>query len=75
MVMGTHKVVEDLIADDAGHFEALLAGDRVDNHVAVDTNEVLRVENTVLILANGQLSAGLVKAVSGKRTRSAAWRR
>jgi hypothetical protein len=43
-------VVEDLVADDARHFEALLAGDRVDDHVAVDADEVFRVEDAVLVL-------------------------
>lgn len=43
-------MVEDLIADDAGHFKALLAGHRVDNHVPVDADEVFRVEYAVLIL-------------------------
>lgn len=47
---GTHQVVQDLIADHARHFEALLARDRVDNHVAVDADEVLRVQDAVLIL-------------------------
>jgi hypothetical protein len=46
----TYQVVEDLVADDARHLEALLAGDRVDNDVAVDADEVLRVEDAVLIL-------------------------
>ena len=43
-------MVEDLVPDDARHFEALLACDRVDDHVAVDTDEVLRIKNAVLIL-------------------------
>jgi hypothetical protein len=43
-------MVEDLVADDARHFEALLAGDRVDDHVAMDADEVFRVEDAVLIL-------------------------
>jgi hypothetical protein len=46
----TYQVVENLVADDARHLEALLAGDRVDNDVAVDADEVLRVEDAVLIL-------------------------
>lgn len=37
----THKVVKDLVANDARHLEALLAGDRVDDHVAMDTDKVL----------------------------------
>lgn len=46
-------MVQDLISDDAHHLEALLAADRVDDHVAVDTNEVLGVEDAVFILASG----------------------
>lgn len=44
-------MVQDLIANDAHHFEALLAADRVDDHVAVDADEVLAVEDAVLVLA------------------------
>lgn len=44
-------MVEDLVADDATHFEALLARDRVDDHVAVDADEVLAVEDGVFVLA------------------------
>ena len=47
---GTYEVVEDLIPDDAAHFEALLAGDGVDDHVAVDADEVFGVEDRVFIL-------------------------
>jgi hypothetical protein len=53
----TYQVVEDLVADDARHLEALLAGDRVDNDVAVDADEVLRVEDAVLILQGTELLA------------------
>ncbi|KAK7189984.1 hypothetical protein PSPO01_03705 [Paraphaeosphaeria sporulosa] len=41
----TDQVVEDLVAYYAGHLERLLVGDRVDDHVAVDADEVLRVED------------------------------
>lgn len=47
---GTYEVIEDLVANDARHFEALLAGDRVNDHVAMDADEVFRVEDAVLIL-------------------------
>lgn len=46
-------MVQDLIPDDAHHLEALLAADRVDDHVAVDANEVLGVKDAVFILAGG----------------------
>jgi hypothetical protein len=53
----THEVVEDLIPDDARHLETLLACDRVDDHVAVDTDEVLGVKNAVLILVKATILA------------------
>jgi hypothetical protein len=62
-------VVQNLVPNDARHLKALLAGDRVDDQIAVDTDEMLRVEDTVLILANGQLSAGVSKAASDKRAK------
>ena len=46
-------MIQDLISDDAHHLEALLAANRVDDHVAVDANEVLGVEDAVFILAGG----------------------
>lgn len=46
----TDQVVEDLVADYASHFKRLLISDRIDDHIAVDTDEVLRVENAVFIL-------------------------
>ena len=61
-------MVEDLVADDACHFEALLAGDRVDNHIAVDADEVLRVKNAVLILQGGQIVSGLAPSKSQSAT-------
>jgi hypothetical protein len=51
----TYQVVQDLVADDPGHLEALLAGDRVHDHVAVDADEVLGVENAVFILKKGDI--------------------
>lgn len=52
-------MVEDLITDDTRHFEALLARDRVDNHVAMDANKVFRVEDTILILERRIVSVGV----------------
>lgn len=43
-------MIEDLVANDASHLEALLARYRVYDHVAVDTDEMLRIKNTILIL-------------------------
>jgi hypothetical protein len=55
-------VVENLVADDARHLEALLAGDRVDNHVAMDANEVLRVEDAILILKGSVIVSWVLNA-------------
>lgn len=49
----THQVVQKLLTDDLDHLEGGLGGNRVDEHVTVDTNEVLAVHNAVLILASG----------------------
>src|SRR5690606_11421419 len=38
----TYKMVENLVSNDFNHFERLLRGHRVDQHVAVDTNRVAR---------------------------------
>jgi hypothetical protein len=50
-------VIEDLITNDARHLEALLGSDRIYNHVAMDANEMLGVEDTVLVLQRDILSA------------------
>ena len=52
----TYQVIENLVAYDPGHLEALLAGDRVHDHVAMDADEVLGVENAVFILQSGDVS-------------------
>lgn len=48
--MTTYEVIENLVSNYADHLEGLLGGDRVDQHVAMNADEVLRVEDTVLIL-------------------------
>jgi hypothetical protein len=61
--MSTYQVIQDLIANDARHLEALLGSDRVDNHVAMNANKVLRVEYTVFILeSNTRVSEFLKRA-------------
>lgn len=49
----TYQVIQNLVPNDAHHLETLLAAHRVDNHVAMDADEVFRVENAVLVLAGG----------------------
>jgi hypothetical protein len=53
----TYEVIEDLITNDARHLEALLGSNRVYNHVAMDANEMLGVEDTVLVLRRDISSA------------------
>jgi hypothetical protein len=48
----TYRVIQDLIPNDAAHLKALLAGNRVYDHVAMDADEVLAVEYSILILAS-----------------------
>lgn len=50
----TDEVVEDLVADDLDHLKGLHRRNRVDEDIAVDSNEVLRVQNAVLILFTRQ---------------------
>lgn len=44
-------MVENLVPYDPAHFKTLLAGHRVYDHVAMDPNKVLAVQNRVLVLA------------------------
>jgi hypothetical protein len=60
----TYEVVEDLVADDSRHFEALLAGDRVDDHVAMDADEVFGVEDAILVLHRSEAVSEVLEAVS-----------
>lgn len=48
---GTNDVVKDLLADNRYHLKRLLRRDRVHQHVAVDADEVLGVQDGVFILA------------------------
>lgn len=43
-------MVQDLVSYDSGHLEALLVGNRVYNHVAMDADKVLRIKDAVFIL-------------------------
>lgn len=44
-------MIQDLIPYDADHFKTLLRSDGIDNHVAMDSDKVLAVQDGVLILA------------------------
>ena len=43
-------MIQDFIPDDPNHIEGLPRGDRIDQHVTMDANEMFRVEDTVFIL-------------------------
>src|SRR5688500_12117850 len=46
-------MIQNLIANDPRHLKALLAGDGIHNHVAVDADEVFGIEDAVFILERG----------------------
>lgn len=53
-------MVEDLVANDGDHLKRLPGGNGVNDHVAMDANEVLRVEDAVLVLAGRVYDLGHV---------------
>lgn len=59
-------MIKDLVAYYTGHFEGLLVSDRVDDHVAVDADEVLRIKNAVLVL-QGSVSCAVTAASASQR--------
>lgn len=46
----TYQVVEDLVSNDADHVKGLFRGHGINEHVAVDSDEMPRVQYAVLIL-------------------------
>lgn len=66
----SYQVVENLVSNDAGHLERLLGRDRVNDHIAMDADEVLRVQNAVLILqkVRGEASQPLFLRISCSHT-------
>lgn len=52
-------MVENLIPDYPHHVEALLASNAVDNHIAVNADEVLAVQYRVFILYVPQSTSSL----------------
>ena len=59
-------MVEDLVPQDADHLKGWPRGDGVDEHVAMDADEVLRVEDAVFVLkASSQVGGWLQQAVLG----------
>lgn len=50
LAYAAYQMVEDLVSDDGHHVKGHPRTDRVYNHVAMDADEMLRIENGVLIL-------------------------
>jgi hypothetical protein len=48
----SYQMVEYFISNDADHFEGCFGADRINEHVAMNANEVLRLHNTVFVLNN-----------------------
>ena len=57
-------MVQDLVANDLHHLEALGRGDRVHEHVAMNADKVLRVQDAVLILHSTSLAIIQSKSIS-----------
>jgi hypothetical protein len=49
-----YQVVEDLVSDDLNHLKGLGGCYGIHQHVSMDPNEVLRVEDAVFILGSHQ---------------------
>ena len=52
-------MIQNLVADDSHHLKALLAADAVDNHVSMNTDEVLAVQDGIFVLLYLMISNGL----------------
>ena len=68
----TYQVVENLVPDHLDHLERGQRRDAVDQHVAVDADKVLAIQNTVFILAGrvdnlGRVVLPLVADLLAKR--------
>jgi hypothetical protein len=46
----THQMIQNLITNSLHHLKGLPRGNRVHDNIPMDTNEVLRVQDAVLIL-------------------------
>lgn len=64
----TYEMVKDLIPQDADHLKGLPGGDGVDEHVAMNANKVLGVQDAVFVLepSSSQGSGSLQQAISGR---------
>ena len=64
---GAYHMIQNLVADDSHHLEALLAANAVDNHVSMDANKVLAIQNGVFILWCLTVSMTLVMSLHACR--------
>ena len=64
----THKMVKDLVSNDLDHIEGLLRCDRIDQHVAMDANEMFRIHDAVLILETTMVPKMLEMKFAGHQT-------
>lgn len=63
-------MVEDLVTQDSDHFERLLGSNRVDEHVAMNADEVFRVQYRVFILKQGHAAGAMAASMSAEAGRS-----
>ena len=52
-------MIQDLVSDEADHLERLSRSDRVYKHIAMNTDEMLRVQDAILILRSVRSHIGL----------------
>lgn len=48
-------MVQNLVTDDSNHFKRLSRRDRVHDDVAMNSNKVLRIQNTVFVLSRQEM--------------------
>ena len=60
-------MVENLVPQDPNHVVRLLGGDRVDQHIAMNADEVFGVQDTVFVLRDTSGDRSLQQAVLGHR--------
>jgi len=66
-----YQVVQDLVAKDADYLKGLPGSNRIDEHVAMDADEVLGVQDAVFVLeqrASQAVDRSLQQAVLGRVT-------
>ena len=72
-----YQVVEDFVPKDADHLEGLLGSNGIDEHVAMDADEVLGVQDAVFVLERGwagQVSGGRSQPAAGRFGMGYPWR-